>query len=152
VSGQHLQVCGTPEPRTSTEGMFSVRYAAALALTGSGTGPDAFTDERVRDPALAAVRDRVRITPVAGVPNIDAPTEVRVRLASGDELRACVNSLTVKPDDELPRQWEALTAKFLDLVSPVLGAGRAGELVGLVRRVETLTSVRELTERTAAKQ
>ncbi|MGH3248496.1 MAG: MmgE/PrpD family protein [Trebonia sp.] len=152
VSSQHMEVCGILEPRTSIEGTFSVRYAAALALAGSGTGPAAFTDERIQDPAMVAVRNRVRITPVAHVPNMDAPTEVRVRLTNGEELRACINSLTAKPDDELPRQWATLTAKFLALVSPILGTSRADELVGLVRRIEMLQSIRELTERTAAKQ
>lgn len=149
VSGQHMEVCGIPEPKTSIEGMFSIRYAAALALAGSGTGPAAFTDKRIQDPAMVALRDRVRVTPVAHISNMDAPTEVRVLLTSGDELHANVNALAVKTDDELPRQWETLEAKFLDLVNPILGADGADELIGLVRRIETLRSIRELTERTA---
>jgi 2-methylcitrate dehydratase PrpD len=152
VSSQHMEVCGHLEPRTSTEGMFSVRYGAALALAGSGTGPAAFTEERIADPAMTAVRDLVRITPDARVPNMDAPTEVRVQLAGGEVLSACVNSLTPKADDELPRQWAILTAKFTELVSPVLGTSRAEELVGLVQHFEKLSSVRELTERTAVRQ
>jgi 2-methylcitrate dehydratase PrpD len=152
VSDQHLEVCGIPEPKTGLEGIFSIRYAATLALAESGTGPTAFTDARVQDPAMVALRNRVRVTPVAHIANIDSPTEVRVRLVIGEELETSVDALVGKPDDELPRQWETLKAKFLDLVSPVLGAGRANELVDVVRRIETLRSIRELTERTAPKQ
>jgi 2-methylcitrate dehydratase PrpD len=150
VSHQHLEVCGVAEPKTSLEGMFSIRYAAALALAGTGTGPPAFADSRIQDPAMVALRSLVRVTPVARILNIDSPTEVRVRLRTGEELAASVDTLIVTPDDELPQKWETLKAKFLELVSPVLGAERADELAGLVRRIDSLPSIRELTERTAA--
>jgi 2-methylcitrate dehydratase PrpD len=152
ISHQHLEICGIAEPRTSLEGMFSIRYAAALALAGSGTGPSAFAEACVQDPAMVALRNRIRVTPVARIPDIDAPTDVRVRLTSGEVLQASVDALTVKPDDALPRQWETVRAKFLDLVSPILGASRADEIVGLVRRIETLRSISEITERTAAQR
>ncbi|WP_413105132.1 MmgE/PrpD family protein [Streptomyces sp. Inha503] len=152
VSAQHLEVCDIVEPRTSVEGMFSIRYAAALALAGSATGPSALTEERIQDPTMAALRGRVRVTPVTRVRNITMPTEVRVRLRDGEELKARVNALAVKPDNELPRQWETLKAKFVGLVSPILGADRAREIIGLVRRIETLESIRELTDRTSTKR
>jgi hypothetical protein len=101
---------------------------------------------------MVALRDRVRVTPVAQVRNITMPTEVRVRLTNGEELKARVNALAVKPDNELPRQWETLKAKFAGLVSPVLGAGRAHEIIALVRRIETLESIRELTDRTSTER
>ncbi|WP_413803233.1 MmgE/PrpD family protein [Streptomyces iranensis] len=152
VSAQHLEVCDIAEPRTSVEGMFSIRYAAALALAGSATGPSALTEERIQDPTMVALRGRVRVTPVPHVRNITMPTEVRVRLGDGEELKARVNALAVKPDNELPRQWERLKAKFVGLVSPVLGADRADEIIGLVQRIETLGSIRELTDRTSTER
>ena len=152
VSAQHMEVCGIAEPKTSVEGMFSIRYAAALALAGRATGPSALAEERIQDPAMVALRDRVRVTPVSHVRDRTMPTEVRVRLTNGEELKARVNALAVKPDNELPRQWETLKAKFTDLVSPVLGTGRAAEIIALVQRIETLGSIRELTDRTSAKR
>jgi 2-methylcitrate dehydratase PrpD len=145
VSAQHQQVCDIPEPRTGVEAMFSIRFAAALALGGRGTGPSGLTTENIQDPAMVALRDRVRVTPVPQVRNITMPTEVRVRLRNGEELTARVNALAVKPDQQLASQWETLQAKFTGLAGPVLGAGRAEEIIAAVRRIETMGSIRELT-------
>jgi 2-methylcitrate dehydratase PrpD len=148
VSEQALTVCAIPEPTSGVEGMFSLRYAASLALTDGSTGPSGFTDERVRDPALIAVRKKIKVTPISGG-NAGSPTEVRVRLKTGEMLTTCLNALIVTPDAELGDQWKVLEAKFHDIVAPVLGDARSKELVNLVRRIDTLKSIRELTERTA---
>ncbi|HKR87440.1 MAG TPA: MmgE/PrpD family protein [Phenylobacterium sp.] len=142
-------VCGIAEPKTAMEGMFSVRYATALALTDSDTGPDAFTDARVQDPRLTAVRELVKVTPVARLPHMSMPTEVTVRLKNGETHEACVNIFEPRPDEALSRQWADLEAKFHSLVAPILGDGRSKEIVGLVRRFESLGSLRELTSRAA---
>ena len=132
--------------------MFSIRYAATLALTDSTTGPSAFTDEMVRRPAMVALRERVRVTPVSRIPSTGSPTEVKVRLKSGETLEACVNTLIPARDDELAGQWERLESKFRDLVEPILGADGANDLIGLVQRIDSLSSIRELTDKTAAKK
>ena len=101
---------------------------------------------------MVTLRNRVRVTPVTHVRNRTMPTEVRVRLTNGEELRARVNALAVKPDNELPRQWETLKAKFGGLVSPILGTHRADQIIALVQRIETLESIRELTDLTSTKR
>ncbi|MFC3173712.1 MmgE/PrpD family protein [Novosphingobium bradum] len=148
VSEQAMTVCAIPEPRTGVEGMFSLRHAAALALTGTSTGPSGFTDACVNDPLLLAARDKVRVTPMPGG-NAGTPTEVRLRFTDGQVLTERNELLVVTPDDRLDEQWHALVAKFHDIVAPILGAERSRELVGLVERLETLASIAELTERTA---
>ena len=47
-------------------------------------------------------------------------------------------------DDELPRQWATLAAKFHDLVVPVAGEPAADELVARIARFEHETTVGEL--------
>jgi 2-methylcitrate dehydratase PrpD len=149
VSEQLLPVCGIAEPTTGVEGMFSVRHAATLALTGGMTGPGGFTDERVRDPYLIAIRKLVKVTPVARLPHTGSPAEVSIRLKSGERLTACVDPLVVTADDGLDEQWKALEAKFQDLVAPVLGADRSRDLVRMVQRFEGLGSIRELADMAA---
>jgi 2-methylcitrate dehydratase PrpD len=149
VSDKLPQVCGIDAPTTGVEGMFSIRYAASLALMDRDTGPGAFTDAQVRDPELIPARERVKVIPVARIATTGKPTEVTVRLKGGETHEACLDALIVTPDDQLAEQWKRLEAKFLGLVVPVLGEARAQELTGLVRRIETLGSVRELVDRTA---
>jgi 2-methylcitrate dehydratase PrpD len=147
VSDKLPDVCGIPEPKTGVEGMFSIQYAASLALLDQDTGPNAFTDERVRDPALTAARQFVKVIPVARIATTGKPTEVTVRLKGGEAHEACLDALIVTPDEQLADQWQWLEAKFHGLVAPVLGEARSQELVALVRRFETLGSIRELTDR-----
>jgi 2-methylcitrate dehydratase PrpD len=149
VSHAHLNVCGIPTPRTGLEGMFSLRYAAALALTGGQTGPSAFTDERVCDARMIAARELVTVAPDARIPLVTSPTEVTLRLKGGAVFTACDDALVVTPDEKLGEQWKALEAKFHDLVAPVLGRPRAEALVDLVQRFETLESIGELAGLTA---
>ena len=143
-------ICGIVEPRTGMEGMFSIHYASALAMTGSTTGTEAFTDERVADPALVRARQLVRLNLIPGDPSnfsvMKNPVEVNLRLKSGETLSAAVDIF--QPRTDLDAQWADLVEKFTGLVAPILGEGRAAELVDLVGRFETLESVRLITDKT----
>ena len=52
---------GLAEPRTGLEGKFSIYHVLAVALADGAALPDQFTDERVADPALAVLRERVHV-------------------------------------------------------------------------------------------
>ena len=137
-------ICGIVEPTKGTEGMFSIHYTSALALTGSSTGTDAFTDERVADPLLARARQLVRLTLEPGdFAAMKKPVGVNLRLKSGETLTAAVNIF--EPRTDLDGQWADLVAKFNGLVVPILGQSRADELVEMIGRFETLESLRPLT-------
>jgi 2-methylcitrate dehydratase PrpD len=144
------QVCNIPEPKSGTEGMFSVRYTVTLALVGASLTPVSFTDAKVNDPDMIALRNRVRIIPTEGIPVDSSP--VTVKLKNGQVLENTTKALIVTPDQELPRQRAQLEQKYRDLVDPILGADRAEQLLNTVRRIETLKSISELTDLTAAKE
>jgi 2-methylcitrate dehydratase PrpD len=144
------EVCNIPEPNSGTEGMFSVRYTVALALVGESFTPISFTDAKMTDPDLVAVRNRVRIISREDVP-VNA-SRVTIKLKSGQILETTTKALIVTPDEELPRQRAQLEEKYRDLVDPILGSDRAEQLLTTVRRIETLNSITELTDLTAAKE
>ena len=52
---------GLAEPRTGLEGKFSIYHVLAVALADGAALLDQFTDERVADPALARLRERVHV-------------------------------------------------------------------------------------------
>ena len=52
---------GLTEPRTGLEGKFSIYHVLAVALADGAAFLDQFTDERVADPELAALRGRVNV-------------------------------------------------------------------------------------------
>jgi 2-methylcitrate dehydratase PrpD len=138
-----LAVADIECPRTGLEGKFSLRAVAAMALLGDDTAaPASYSDARMADPALVALRDRVR---VAGADRSSMATAtVRARTVGGEELSASADTGT--PADDLDRQGERLRAKFARLAEPVVGAARAEELVRVVDGLDRLDSVSELTD------
>lgn len=141
VSPGHLSICNIAEPRSGLEGKFSLRFTAALALAGEQTSEAAFTDDRVRDPALTALRDKVAVEADQRVPG--GRTEVTLLMADGSELRETVDM--TKPAADLGDQGRRLVAKFTGLAAPVLGATRADQLVSIISRLQEVGSIREVT-------
>jgi 2-methylcitrate dehydratase PrpD len=143
----HLAMCNIQEPATALEGKFSLRFTAALALGHGDASDQAFTDDRVREPALVALRDRVRVEVNEGE-HFTGGTQVVVELANGATLRESVD-LTI-PASDLDLQWGRLVAKFRSLAAPVVGPARTGALIDAVRDLDSLASVRQLLEHAVA--
>jgi 2-methylcitrate dehydratase PrpD len=134
----HLAMCNIQEPATALEGKFSLRFTAALALADGDASERAFTDARVFEPRLTALRDRVRVEPHTG-DHFEGGTEVRVRLKDGRELTERVD-LNI-PASDLERQWLKLAAKFRSLAEPLIGEAQAEAIVSAVGALETLESL-----------
>ncbi len=133
-------MCDIAEPRTGLEGKFSLRATTAMALLGDDTGdPEAFTDERMASAELRGMLERVTYAPQQGLPSTRGSVRV---IADGREL--CADADTGRPAADLERQWEALSAKFFGLASPVIGRERAERLRDAIDGIETATSVREI--------
>lgn len=141
VSPGHLAICNIAEPRTGLEGKFSLCFTAALALAGADTSAAAFTDDRVRDPALMALRDKVVVEADQRVGG--GRSEVTLLMADGSEL--CETVDMTKPAADLGEQGRRLEAKFAGLAAPVLGAARADQLAAIISRLEEVASLREIT-------
>ena len=141
-------VCGIENPKTGLEGMFSVHFAAAVALADRETGTAAFTDETVRDPVLVAAQRLVKVTPVDRLSHMSHPTETTLTFKNGDVETARIDIFKPRSDEDLGNQWNDLVEKFHALVAPILGDVRSEQLVETIARFETLGSVRELTAMT----
>lgn len=136
-------VCGIPTPRSGLECKFSLRQCLASVFAGLDTAAlDTFTDARANDPALSALRDKIDIDYSPDMPRGRA--EIAVTLTDGRTLIADFDS--GKPIDDLAQQRARLQNKFRRLAEPVVGERRAAELETLALKVETLRSMRELTE------
>ncbi len=137
VPQSHLAMCNIPEPRTGLEGKFSLRFTAALAFVDGETGDAAFTDDRVNEPRLTAVRDHVTVTPQSGA--WERGTAVTLRTIDGRSFSEQVNLNIAAADVALQR--ERLEAKFRGLATPVVGATATGRLLDDLRTFETQPSV-----------
>jgi 2-methylcitrate dehydratase PrpD len=142
VAPDVLDVANIEEPGTGLEGKFSLRAVTAMALLGDDTAdPASYSDRRMADPDLVALRNRVRVNaaqtgPVAGA--------VRLRTADGRSLAASAD--TSIPAADLERQGKRLTAKFRALADPVVGRDRASMIAEIVDRFQDVGRVHELTK------
>jgi len=130
-----LDICCISDPVTGLEGKFSMRHAASVALAGLATGPEAFSDESVRDSRLVALRQRVRVRPEADRA-LTAPTRVVINLTGGDRLETEIDVWEPTHDEELDAEWDVLERKFISLASPVIGMSSAKEYAARLAQTE----------------
>lgn len=140
VSQGHLHVCNIPDPVSALETKFSLRHAAALALTGADTAAiSTFCDAVAVDPEIVALRSRVTVTgdmPPGGL------ARVVIRRANGPPLSLEHN--TGVPDSDLARQGRRISAKFRSLAAPTIGLDRAEALEAEVSSLDAAPSLADL--------
>ncbi len=141
VAPRYMNVCGIAEPRTGLEGKFSLRFTTALALAGEPTGLIAtYSDEKVNDPALVALYEKVSVVPRKGVGKSSA--EVAVHLQGGLVLREYAS--VAEPAADRAEQWQRLIEKFHGLAAPVIGNERSEAIVATVATIEEAKDVTTL--------
>lgn len=129
-----LELTGNRTPRTGLQGKFSVYHAAAAGLVLGRAGEAEFADEVVRDPRVAAVRDRVTAVPDDSVH--EAGAVVTVRLVDGRSFEEVVEHASGSL--ECPLSDEAMDAKVRALAEPVLGEVQTRELIRVCREAADL--------------
>lgn len=134
------ELMGRAEPRVGLEGKFSFRHCAAAALV-DGAGHDAqFTDEKVKDPVIAAVRAKVSASVDSSV-NEDE-VYVTITLNDGQRHEIHVEHATGSPDN--PMSDVVLRAKYDALAREVFTAERADELWHAVWTLDQAPDVAEV--------
>lgn len=142
----HLAMCNIQQPTTGLEGKFSLRFTAALAFVDGETSDAAFTDDRVQQPRLTALRDRVTVTPQDG--DWDRGTGVTLRTSDGRSFSEHVNLNIPAADVALQRQ--RLEAKFRGLAAGVIGSAAAERIQREVEEFEHQPSVEHIMEAAVA--
>jgi len=144
VPTRNLKVCNIQEPRTGLEAKFSLRLVSAMALAGKSTSDIVGFDDRVcTDRDIVRLRDTTRV--VGDDELARGASEVLVCMDGGVVYRE-FDDVSV-PSRNLDEQGRRLEDKFVTLASPVIGDGKARELVDLVRKLEQLESMDELVQR-----
>ena len=133
-------------PATGLEGKFSLPFCIAAAIVDGRVGIDTFDATRLSDPHIASLLPRVtmRVDPELGA---DAPpltqARVHVHLRDGREFRELANGARGYPAN--PASDEELATKFLACASRPLSQVGAEQALAMLRRLEELQDVRELT-------
>ncbi|PYM21072.1 MAG: 2-methylcitrate dehydratase [Candidatus Rokuibacteriota bacterium] len=135
-----LKVAANPDPRTGLEAKFSVAYCAASALVRGDAGEGEFTDEAVREPVVARLRQRV--TPVADAAMGIGTAHMTIRLADGSVIDEHVKAARGTAENPLTR--EEFEAKFRRLAAVVLPDTKIEQLVTGLRSFTTLADAGKL--------
>ncbi len=131
------EVTGRHAVSTPFEGRFSTPFTVASALVHGSVRLDAFTPQRLADPVVQSLMQRVDMTID---PGCDAAFPGRrsavVEIETTDGRRLRHHQPTRKGDPEDPLSDRELAGKFMELVVPVTGEAAAEALLGALRTLD----------------
>jgi 2-methylcitrate dehydratase PrpD len=123
----------------------NIQYALATALIDGTLSFDAsHSYERMRDPQVLAVKKRVQLVADRALVDPAAPRSGRVDVTLRDGRTVSHFTRYAPGTKENPLDTSSVTAKVRELMTPVIGARRTGEVINHVNALEQLHSVREL--------
>ena len=139
VNPATLEIAGKMKPTKALEGKFSIVYSVANALLRGDTGMAAFTDEKVNDPEVIQLRDRVNLIPDTEVQAFESDMTIH---AGGKKHQKRFNILEHKIDADEKR--ELIVQKFRSLAAFTLNSERVEELVERIESLEQESSIGDL--------
>ena len=126
-----------PDPQNCFAAKYSLPHAAAALVLKGHAGYGAFTDDVVRDPAVAALRRRVSVSEdpalSAEVPRLK-PARVTVTLTDGRQVTRLRES--ARGDFQDPYGEDEVRAKFRELAALVLSRAGVARVEALVDRLD----------------
>jgi 2-methylcitrate dehydratase PrpD len=138
-----------PAPTSKFESKYSMEFCVATALRDGKVVASSFADEKVTDPGLLAIMQRVKMKvwpeyAKHGYNPSHAPygCVVRMRLKDGREISERVDQGPWEP--QTPPSWDDLVLKYRSSTEPVLGVDRSDQSIGIVGNLQGLDDVGRL--------
>lgn len=130
------------QPRTGSEGKFSMPFVVAMAIIERKVGLDTFVDRKVSDPRVLNLiyKTRFYVEPQFANRSIDeAPAVVKVRLKDGRELIKQIEEPLGSPEN--PMSQDQLIEKYKDCTLRVLAEDRVETSLSMLSELETIGDV-----------
>ena len=135
-----------PSPKNTLAGKFSVPFAVASTLINRSSGVASFTWDMIRDPAIQAFSDRVKVIEnprlTAMMPDF-RPSLVTVELKDGRRLSA--EARTNRGDTEDPYNDDELDLKYFELTARVWSENVSQRIYDCCFNIDQLEDVNLLT-------
>ena len=133
-------------PRTGLEAKFSAEFSAAAALADGRVGMSTFRDERVQDPAIRRLMERVRVEVDPAMPtDLERHMWTRLTVRLKDGRARSIGPRPVPGHPANPLTLEALREKFAECAGLVLPADRADSVRQIVESLDACPDLRSLT-------
>ncbi len=141
-----------PAPEDYWQAIYSVQWNLAMALLGVPPGPAWSDATRLRDPAARALAARVELMEDPEATRVmrtlrwlDLPNSIELH-AAGRVFRDRILFHDVLGSPDTPMPPAMFDGKFLGLVTPALGAGRAAQLLAALHAIEEVEDIRTITQ------
>jgi len=122
-----------------------LQHLLALTLVDGGlTFASSHDHGRMQDPAVLDMRRRIEAIPNAELTAARPARQAIIEIDCADGRRLSHRTRAVLGTPDNPMSADQVEAKALDLMAPVLGAGKTDELIAALRTLETLADVRTL--------
>jgi 2-methylcitrate dehydratase PrpD len=121
------------------------QHIIAVALVeGTVSFEDSHSYERMKDPNVRAVKERVQLIADRALMDPAAPRSGRVDVTLKDGRTVSHFTRHAPGTRENPLDTDSVNAKARLLMAPVLGAAKTEEIIRRVNALEALSDVREL--------
>ncbi len=152
VIARAADILGDPHkyrPDSKETADHSLPYSLAVGLIDGMVTPLQFKEERVMDPKLIPVMDKVKVVAntefEALFPKFQ-PSQVTITTTDGKSYTKRVD--VPKGDPRDPMTEEEIGVKFMALGKGVIGEAKCNALAATIMKMETLSNVKELTAQT----
>lgn len=132
-----LDAAGIKEPRTLHEARFSIYFLAALALAEGKVTVENFTEKKVLEPELVALRKKIKAT---GLSDIGLSSKVAVHMKNGKIYKKYTPA--PKGSLEKPLTSEELKDKFR--VTSALQPETADKVIEKIMGLEKIKSINDI--------
>lgn len=128
--------------RTGLEGKFSMEYCLAAALVHGQVTFAEFVDEKVLDPRIQALSDKIKLYTHPDLRTADSVPHdfTDIVIVHNDGRRFHRRSSKAKGDPAKRWTLEEFKAKFVDCAGPVLGAAPAAQTWDKAYRLDSLSA------------
>jgi 2-methylcitrate dehydratase PrpD len=135
-----LELTGKKTPQDGLQGKFSVYHSCAAGLIKGRAGEDEYHDHFVQSAEVITLRDKVSavVDPAINEDQVDVTITLNDGRVLHMKVEHAIGSMTNPLTDAM------LNQKFTDLVSPVLGANRAEQLIVFARSLGSAQNVKAL--------
>ena len=132
-------------PKTATEAKFSLEYCLSCALLDGRVSLQHFTAERLNDPRIKELMEKVRLEPASSeVSYNDIGYQLTIRLNDGNEFSHRVIAPKGEPDN--PMTDEDMALKFKDCAGYTLSSTNAERCLQLILNLDSVSVINELME------
>ena len=123
----------------------NIRHCIALMVVdGSVSFMSTHDYERMSDPAILEMKSHVEVIPDASLVMAEAPRQAIVEVTTKDGRKLIHHTKYAPGTAQNPLDTDRVTAKALDLMTPVLGKSHSEDLVDKILNIENVLSIRDL--------